>query len=250
MKRTFALILAVVMAFGLMAGAALAYDPTPSTNDENRDRGWAHFNVVETRVGEVDVEFVSERSFWSCFEYRSDGEPSPWPDVDNFNTDIGDGLWPFTCVQNETVEETLVAEEYVEIRMVFGAERDERFDWTRIDVPPGPPSSLGEIQRDARLSEDVSIDGSRADWWVVSHEVDAATVDQIWWYENNQFFDVTQPQPDRPIVSDLWLPKEGRDAGNLRVFYKVNGEDGYEWVYLNVRFNGRGDLVQVNNVRP
>ena len=33
---------------------------------------------------------------------------------------------------------TLSALEYVEIRMVFGGERDERFDWTRVDVLPAP----------------------------------------------------------------------------------------------------------------
>ncbi len=35
---------------------------------------------------------------------------------------------------NSTETLTLSALEYVEIRMVFGGERDERFDWTRVDV--------------------------------------------------------------------------------------------------------------------
>lgn len=108
----------------------------PSSNDENRSNGWAHFNVTDTRVGEVDVDFVSTRTFASCFEYRSDGEA---PDSENnFNPDITDGLWPFACVVNETKTLTLTAFEYVEIRMVFGAERDERFDWTRVEVIPVP----------------------------------------------------------------------------------------------------------------
>jgi hypothetical protein len=109
---------------------------TPSTNEENSTKGWAHFYVIETRVGEVDIEFVSSRNFLSCFEYRSDSEGPA--DPDNFNPDIEDGLWPFVCVYNSTETLTLNALEYVEIRMVFGAERDERFDWTRIDVLPVP----------------------------------------------------------------------------------------------------------------
>jgi len=48
----------------------------------------------------------------ACFEYRLDLEaPTGTP---NYNPDITDGLWAF--------------------RMVFGAERDERFDWTRLNV--------------------------------------------------------------------------------------------------------------------
>lgn len=131
MAMAIALILSTMgMAFGAVDAV------TPSTNDENRAEGWAHFNVLETRVGEIDIELVSTRSFPSCFEYRSDGEDPTYPD--NFNPDIEDGLWPFTCVYNNTRTLTLSAVEYVEIRMVFGAERDERFDWTRVEVVPVP----------------------------------------------------------------------------------------------------------------
>jgi hypothetical protein len=127
---------------GLVAGMLLAisipvmatsHEVTPSTNDANRDNGWAHFNVLAERRGEVDIEFVSTRTFFSCFEYRSDGAPPP-DDSPNFNTDITDGLWSYVCVNNSTATRSLTADEYVEIRMVFGAERDERFDWTRVDV--------------------------------------------------------------------------------------------------------------------
>lgn len=129
--------MAITLLFSTMSVAFGADDDvTPSTNEENRTEGWAHFNVTETRVGEVDIEFVSTRNFSSCFEFRSDGEG---PDsLDNPNTAIEDGLWPFVCVNNETVTKTLSALEYVEIRMVFGAEGDERFDWTRVDVTPVP----------------------------------------------------------------------------------------------------------------
>jgi hypothetical protein len=132
----------VLSTMGMAFGAVNAV--TPSTNEQNEAKGWAHFNVTETRVGEVDIEFVSTRNFASCFEYRSDGEATTDP-RDNFNTDIEDGLWPFVCVNNSTVTRTLTADEFVEIRMVFGAERSERFDWTQVDVllPAPEPGAHG-----------------------------------------------------------------------------------------------------------
>jgi len=125
------------MVFGLMLAMSVPVmadhvDATPSTNDTNRTNGWAHFNVLDVRVGEVDVELVSTRPFASCFEFRSDDEPPTG--AANFNTDIHDGLWDFECVNNSTVARTLSADSHVEIRMVFGAEGDERFDWTRVEV--------------------------------------------------------------------------------------------------------------------
>jgi hypothetical protein len=110
---------------------------TPSTNDINRDSGYAHFNVTEG-VGHADFEFVSTNNWVSCFEYRVDGAPYTSPT--NFNTDITDGLWPFTCVNNETEEITIEANNTIEIRMVFGDERDERFDWTTVNVLPDAQS--------------------------------------------------------------------------------------------------------------
>ena len=111
-------------------------DVTPSTNEINKTKDWSHFDVLETRVGEVEVEIVNPRGFISCFEYRSDGE-GPVSPV-NYNTDITDGLWEFECVNDDPEMLTLSALEYVEIRMVFGGETDERFDWTRVDVLPAP----------------------------------------------------------------------------------------------------------------
>lgn len=105
----------------------------PSTNEANRTNGWAHVNVVSVDPGALTLEFVSTRAFASCFEYRVDGSGPTSPT--NFNTDIHDGLWPFTCVNNSTALLTLRAAALVEVRMVFGAERDERFDWTPFHVP-------------------------------------------------------------------------------------------------------------------
>jgi hypothetical protein len=127
------------MVFGLMLATSAPVmaihgeDPMPSTNDENRTKDWAHFNVVDLQVGQVTVDFVSNRNFLSCFEYRIDSaEPTG---ADNWNAHITDGLWPAQCVQNETIQRTFNADALVEIRMVFGAEEDERFDWTPIAIP-------------------------------------------------------------------------------------------------------------------
>ena len=133
--RTFAAVSAV---FTILAATSPAMaDPTPSTNDDNRAAGWAHVNLLSTAPGAVTLEFVSTRGFASCFEYRTDGDTSqvlPDNGGNNYNTDITDGLYPFTCESNTTSIKTLFADEYVEVRMVFGAESDERFDWTRFDV--------------------------------------------------------------------------------------------------------------------
>jgi len=141
MRRLFGVFMVVLMALGVLAAPAVAEvnAVTPSTNDANATKGWAHFNVVDDSVpGRVTLELVSTRGFASCFEYRSDGDTSEMIEPDNPNTDITDGLYPYQCVNNSTTTVTLYANEYVEVRMVFGAEKDERFDWTRVDVIPGP----------------------------------------------------------------------------------------------------------------
>ena len=112
-------------------------EATPSTNEVNKQNGWAYveWNSDDAGVGEAPLKFVSTRSFISCFEYRIDGEPPT--QTPNYNGEITDGLWPYVCVNNREAALDLVAENYVDIRMVFGAEGDERFDWTRFYVMTG-----------------------------------------------------------------------------------------------------------------
>ncbi len=107
---------------------------TPSTNDANRTNGWAHVDQVTQGVGSTELEFISTRNFYSCFEYRTDGDTSQKISDTNFNAEILDGLYPYHCQINNSRPKTITANEYVEVRMVFGAEKDERFDWTRFDV--------------------------------------------------------------------------------------------------------------------
>jgi hypothetical protein len=123
------------LALSLLAIPALASSHAPSDNDTNRANGWAHVNVLDVGIGEITLEFVSTRAFASCFEYRTDGDTTQVIG-DNFNPAVTDGLYPYECVNNSTEVVTLQADEYVEVRMVFGAESDERFEWTRFDVLP------------------------------------------------------------------------------------------------------------------
>ena len=122
-----------------VVGLAEVNDVTPSTNDYNKDNGYAYVTRDEVGPGYGIFTFTTPNSWASCFEYRSDGDTSQTIGT-NYNTDISDGLYPFTCVYGDTATATVTrnANSYVEIRMVFGAERDERFDWTRFDVIPLP----------------------------------------------------------------------------------------------------------------
>lgn len=138
------LVLVIAMLLIVMATGVSAYVPA-STNDDNRDNGWAHVNEVDVDIGEVTLDFISTRTFDSCFEYRTDGDTSQVIDEEHqleFHNVVpeSEGLqqYPYFCVNNNNQVETLTANEYVEIRMIFGAEGDERFDWTRFDVLPIP----------------------------------------------------------------------------------------------------------------
>lgn len=138
MKKFTAVFLMGVLALVLLVGVVAAAFPA-STNDANRSLGWAHVNLVGNDIGEVTLEFVSTRAFYSCFEYRTDGDTSQVIGENggvNYNTDIVDGLYPYYCLNNNSRTETIEANAYVEVRMGFGAESDERFNWTRFDVLP------------------------------------------------------------------------------------------------------------------
>ncbi len=93
-------------------------------------------------VDEVELELIQPRAFFSCFEYRTDGDTSQIIDEEHFLefygvVPVSEGLqqYPYYCLSTiSTLTKTIPANEYVEVRMIFGAEGDERFDWTRFDV--------------------------------------------------------------------------------------------------------------------
>lgn len=132
--------LATLFALGLVAGPALAVVNAvfPSTNDANRSLGWAHVNQASVGDGAMTLSFVNPRGFASCFEFRSDGDTSQRIVPTHFNRAVTDGLYPFVCLNDETRLRTIVAERFVEVRLAFGAETDERFDWTRFDLVLDP----------------------------------------------------------------------------------------------------------------
>jgi hypothetical protein len=140
-----------LLVIGVQAVSADHYE-FPSTNEENQVNNWAHVNEISSDVGEVTLEFVAPREFTSCFEYRVDGDESEAIGDTNFNPNAHD-LYPYVCLNNNSSELTLEADEYVEVRMVFGAEADERFDWTRFEVEQAP----GQITS-PDAGEDVELD--------------------------------------------------------------------------------------------
>ena len=127
-----------VITLGAMGSVYADVNPvTPSTNAQNLISGWAHVVQTDVGLGFVELNFISLRGFWSCFEYRTDGDAGQIISENggvNYNTNILDGLFPYTCENNSNSTLIIAADQYVEVRMVFGAEADERFDWTRFDV--------------------------------------------------------------------------------------------------------------------
>ncbi len=115
----------------------------PSTNEENKEGTntyrpgvvGPHVNVVDTGVGEVTLDFVNPLNYEACFEYMTDADTSQATGDPNDHPDVAD-LYPHVCLTDGTQEMTLSADMFAEVRLVFGAERDWDFDWTRFDVIP------------------------------------------------------------------------------------------------------------------
>lgn len=154
----------LLFSFGMISAEVNAV--TPSTNDLNRDNGWAHVDETNVGIGEVTLNFVSQRAFYSCFEYRTDGDTSQKTSDSNYNPGVTDGLYPYYCQNNNERTVTFSADEYVEVRMVFGAETDERFDWTRFDVFPvlTPPEITGFLNPTLPCGAVTNIHSTTIDW--------------------------------------------------------------------------------------
>ena len=167
MKYQFsAMAVACTMAF---AGSALAstytgpVTGTPSPNPSFGDRG-SNFPAGSTnalnfaeevpgRVGQVAPYVLFEAwndigtvtlSFWNeaasgiaFFEYRLDGGQTG---TNSHAVITGDTVHQGVFLANgdANIERTFTANEFVEIRLALGGERDWDFDWTRFDVAPSP----------------------------------------------------------------------------------------------------------------
>ncbi len=116
----------------------------------------ASVKLISATTDSVTVELSAPNNWLSCFEYRTDGDTSQ-KIGDNYNP-IYDDLYPFWCLKNQTVQKTIPADEYAEIRMVFGAEADERFDWTRFDVLFTRTASITSPEANSVVSGVISLD--------------------------------------------------------------------------------------------
>lgn len=144
--RRLTVLLSTLLLLAAFAAPALAYD-FPSTNAENCAEDNACVTVVDTAPGEVTLQFDNPDAYFVCFEFRTDGDTSQATGDPNFNPEVED-LYPFLCTNNETVVQTFTADEFVEIRSTFGAERDQDFDWTRFDVGQvADPQNKDECKR-------------------------------------------------------------------------------------------------------
>jgi len=119
-----------------------------STNAQNVANGWATVSAVPGS-GSVSLTLTQPRNFYACFEWRTDGNVPEQrlqadqvtvgpPFVDHFlkSQGINDGLYKFVCLKASQTTVVVPVLHYVEVRMAFGAESDERFDWTRFDALP------------------------------------------------------------------------------------------------------------------
>ena len=193
MKKLISIFLGLFLLLGFTS-VVQAYTP-PSTNDINRTNGWAHVNETSVDVGEVTLDFVQPRNFYACFEYRTDGDTSQVINEEHWLESYGvvdesEGLqqYPYNCLSTAgTLTKTITANEYVEVRMIFGAEGDERFDWTRFDVllfdriaeitsPSDGEVVSGPVSFDATLNDKDSNDDVQ---WAVRKGICAAGVGTV-----------------------------------------------------------------------
>ncbi|MFH1582432.1 MAG: hypothetical protein ABIA08_01600 [bacterium] len=245
MKKTILGIVSLALVIGLAGIVSADVNAvTPSTNDINRTNGWAHVDQLSKGVGTTDLQFISTRAFWSCFEYRTDGDTSQKIGDTNYNTDITDGLYPYYCQSNNDRTKTITANEYVEVRMVFGAETDERFDWTRFDVlyprtaeitsPTSGQDVYGTVDFTAFLNDD---DADSVQWAVrqgtcaagtntvfgnVDGHSDIATIDTS--DLSNQTFSFTGDMSSLPLgmYCFIYNPVEDSGESNIRETMEFN----------------------------
>jgi hypothetical protein len=160
-------LLGATLALGLVGAGVAGADVnpvTPSANALNQASGYAYVSVT-TGLRTATLTFHTSNWWYSCFEYRTDGDTGQVTGEnggDNYNTQITDGLYPYTCLSGGTASDpvtasvTVSAQHYVEVRMVFGAETNERFDWTRFDVESCAPVPDGSGLTAAAIGGDVT----------------------------------------------------------------------------------------------
>lgn len=128
----------------------------PSTNEDNETNGHGYVEFISATPSDITLDFVNPDSYVMCFEYRTDGDTGEILTEnggENYNTAVLDGLYPYYCLNDETETHTILADEYVEVRSAFGAERDTDFDWTRFYVAEPKIETAIEITGDTSAGE-------------------------------------------------------------------------------------------------
>lgn len=246
--KQYAILFGVIALMAVAIPVMAVVDPvTPSTNEINKTNGWAHVDQVSQDIGTTDLQFISTRSFWSCFEYRTDGNTSQIISENggvNYNADVTDGLYPYYCQNSNSSTRTISANEYVEVRMVFGAEADERFDWTRFDVlyprtaaitaPTAGQNVYGTVNFVAYLDDDdldsiqwavregTCAAGTNTVFGNVDGRTDVATIDQI--DLSNQTFSFTGDMSAMTLgmYCFIYNPTEDSGESNIRETVEFN----------------------------
>lgn len=169
--------------------------PMASTNEANKAKTptkWAHVDQTAVSSTSTTLVFTQPRGFYACFEYRTDGDTSQQRYPYNPNPAISDGQYPSVCLYQagSTASRTLTAREYVEVRMVYGAEGDERFDWTRFDLLP---PSLSASTTDALVCGDTAV-----------VTIDLAGVENLYGYEFKVNYDATKANAAGAFVNTFF----------------------------------------------
>lgn len=95
---------------------------------------------VGTTAGSIDFTFVGPYAGIAYFEYRLDGAAAgstthPVVPADTIHSGVYVGTLG-------TVDQTLTAFNYIDVRLALGGERDWDFGWTRFDVPEGQAAPI------------------------------------------------------------------------------------------------------------
>lgn len=236
-------ILSLSLVFVLLLGAAsvvFAYN-YPSTNDANRTRDRQHFNVLNVGEGEVTLEFVNPQKWVVCFEYRTDGDVSQALSAPNYNTAIPD-MYPYLCIVGQgTTERTFAANEYIEIRSTFGAERDDDFDWTRVDVLPKPEPEVEPV-----VEMPVWQAGAQEVFPLVMNPESAGKAVQIYWVDpvGDAYLIGESVVSDFGDISFVVDPKDHTANADYGLFVTDNPADGEIAVWARFVAVVDGTVVQ------
>lgn len=229
MKKLFSLFTAfAVLTFFAIPALAEVNSITPSTNDINRTNGWAHVDQLSKDVGTMDLKFISTRTFWSCFEYRIDNESNTVVGS-NPNPLITDGRWTQICVNNSESTKTILADEYVDVRMVYGAETDERFDWTRFYVKVLPTTPVIEGFHNPELSCGAITNAKMVtvDW--TDSTVTDGTIDSYEYWVNYPKTDGTRADWKTTFATSQYRGSLNEGLHIVRVRAKDNSGNYSEW---------------------